>query len=138
MRRNRNGLLTTKSFMSSLGHWRRGSIIWLRKNLCSSTTIKHWSTLTANRIWSRCTRDKWVIYRSSLLFLSTNLGSRIKWQMRLRVTLLVTWVNEFTGFECSKELSADDDNFMHIWDHCINHQNAEDFLIQDGYLFKAN
>lgn len=55
-----------------------------------------------------------------------------------QATLLVTLVNEVTGFECLKKLYTEEDEFTHIWDHCISHQNTEDFLIQDGYLFKAN
>lgn len=55
-----------------------------------------------------------------------------------RETLLVTLVNKVTCFECLKELYAHDDDFAQIQDHCINHQNAEDFFIKDGYLFKVN
>lgn len=55
-----------------------------------------------------------------------------------RATLLVTTLNEVINFECFKELYAEDKDFTHIWDHCNNHHNVEDFLIQDGYLFKAN
>lgn len=58
----------------------------------------------------------------------------LSWQ----ATLLVTLVNEVTSFQCLKKLYIKDDNFMHIWDRCMNHQNAEDFLIQDGFLFKVN
>lgn len=52
-----------------------------------------------------------------------------------RATLPITLVNEVTGFECLKKLYAEEDDFVLIWDHCINYQNAEDFLIHDGYLF---
>ena len=58
----------------------------------------------------------------------------LSWQ----ATLLVTLVNEVTGFQCLKKLYIKYDNFVHIWDRCMNHQNAEDFLIQDGFLFKVN
>lgn len=42
-----------------------------------------------------------------------------------RATLLVTFINEATGFEWLKELYVENENF------------ADDFLIQNGYLFKA-
>ena len=55
-----------------------------------------------------------------------------------RAILLVTQLNKVINFECLKELYAEDEDFTHIWDRCNNHHNAEDFLIQDGYLFKDN
>ena len=53
-------------------------------------------------------------------------------------TLLVILINEVTGFECLKELYAEDEDFIQIWDRCVHHQNPDDFLIQESYLFKDN
>ena len=54
-----------------------------------------------------------------------------------RATLLVTVEAQVTSFESLKERYADDPNFQKVWELCCNHRDAGDFLIQDGFLFKA-
>ncbi|KAJ4706782.1 RNA-directed DNA polymerase [Melia azedarach] len=54
-----------------------------------------------------------------------------------RATLLVTLSNEIIGFKVVKEQYATDEDFHTIWDQCNHNQRAADFLIHDGYLFKA-
>ena len=46
-----------------------------------------------------------------------------------RATSLVILVNEVVDFECLKDLYVKDEDFVQIWDHCFDHQNAKDFLI---------
>ena len=84
---------------------------------------------------------RWVSYMYKFTFvLKHKYGQQNKVADALsrQATLQVTLVNKGSYFECLKELYVEDDDFAQIWDSCINHQNAEDFFIQDGYLFKAN
>ena len=84
---------------------------------------------------------KWVSYMQKFTFIlkyKSRQQNKVTDALSRQVTLLVILINEIIGFECLKELYAKDDYFAHIWDRSINHQNAKDFLIHDGYLFKAN
>ena len=56
-----------------------------------------------------------------------------------RAHLLVTIQNESFAFDYLKDLYVDDDDFKTMWEKCssLSH-GTDDFLIQDGFLFKGN
>ncbi|XP_038983672.1 uncharacterized protein LOC120111166 [Phoenix dactylifera] len=54
------------------------------------------------------------------------------------VALLVTVSQAVVGFECLKELYAEDDDFKQVWAAYSARQPAGDYHIFDEYLFKGN
>lgn len=53
-------------------------------------------------------------------------------------SLLITLSQEIVGFECLKELYANDPDFKEIWSKCVKRESMVNFYISDGYLFKGN
>ena len=41
------------------------------------------------------------------------------------------------GFDCLKELYAEDDDFKDGWARCVGKQSCDDLFIHDGYLMKG-
>ncbi|XP_010265051.1 PREDICTED: uncharacterized protein LOC104602892 [Nelumbo nucifera] len=54
-----------------------------------------------------------------------------------RVALIKTLSVEIVGFECLKDLYAQDEDFQQAWEKCINRQPIGDFYLHDGLLIKG-
>ncbi|XP_010278719.1 PREDICTED: uncharacterized protein LOC104612828 [Nelumbo nucifera] len=54
-----------------------------------------------------------------------------------RVALIKTLSVEIVGFECLKDLYAQDEDFQQAWEKCMNRQPVGDFYIHDGFLMKG-
>ncbi|KAJ4722861.1 RNA-directed DNA polymerase [Melia azedarach] len=84
---------------------------------------------------------RWVSFMQKFTFILNHKSgqqNKVVDALSRRATLLVTLSNEIIGFEVVKEQYATDEDFHTIWDQCNHNQRAADFLIHDGYLFKAN
>jgi hypothetical protein len=55
-----------------------------------------------------------------------------------RALLLVTIRTEVIGFDCLKDLYADDEDFGPIWTKYLQGLSQEGMHIQEGYLFRGN
>ncbi|XP_077228577.1 uncharacterized protein LOC143861552 [Tasmannia lanceolata] len=55
-----------------------------------------------------------------------------------RASLLASMKIEVVGFECLKDLYAEDDDFGEIWAKCNSRQAIPGFHIHEGFLFKGN
>ncbi|XP_073260712.1 uncharacterized protein [Populus alba] len=55
-----------------------------------------------------------------------------------RALLLVTIQTEVMGFDCLKDLYAEDEDFGPIWTKCLQGLSQEGMHIQEGYLFRGN
>lgn len=57
---------------------------------------------------------RWVSYMQKFTFVMADALSKL-------VILLVILINEVIGFKCLKELYAEDEDFIQIWDRCVHH-----------------
>ena len=55
-----------------------------------------------------------------------------------KVSLLITMRVEVIGFECLKELYADDEDFKTIWSKHQQGLSLEGMHVHEGYLFRGN
>jgi hypothetical protein len=55
-----------------------------------------------------------------------------------KVSLLITMRAEVIGFECLKDLYADDEDFRTIWSKCQQGLSPEGMHVHEGYLFRGN
>jgi len=55
-----------------------------------------------------------------------------------KVSLLITMRAEVIGFECLKDLYADDEDFRTIWSKCQQGLSPEGMHVHEGYLFWGN
>jgi len=55
-----------------------------------------------------------------------------------RVALLLTMRAEIIGFDCLKELYAEDEDFGNSWAQCLQGFPHKGMHIQEGYLFRGN
>ncbi|KAH7577231.1 hypothetical protein JRO89_XS01G0225200 [Xanthoceras sorbifolium] len=80
------------------------------------------------------------IYAKSTFSLKYKSGqmNKVADALSRRAKLLVTVASEVTGFEFSREHYAEDTYFQQVWNLFCEYQDAGDFLIHDGYLFKSN
>jgi hypothetical protein len=55
-----------------------------------------------------------------------------------KVSLLITIRAKVIGFECLKELYAEDEDFRNTWSKCQQGLSHEGMHIHEGYLFRGN
>ena len=55
-----------------------------------------------------------------------------------RASLLTVLSGKIVTYDALKDTYADDEDFSSIWQKCVRHEDAGDFLISEGFLFKNN
>ena len=62
--------------------------------------------------------------------------NRVADALSRRATLLTTLSSQIVAFDSLKDNYATDEDFSTFWHKSINHEDNEDFVIADGFLFK--
>ncbi|GJY82075.1 RNA-directed DNA polymerase, partial [Tanacetum coccineum] len=81
---------------------------------------------------------KWEHYLIQREFVhKSGASNKVADALSRKTTLLVTISNEVVGFDSIKELYANDEDFGNIWMELKTKQHWGEFILLDGYLFKA-
>ena len=93
------------------------------------------SQTNVNRVHAR-----WVAFLQEFTFVlkhKSGQQNKVADALSRRASLLVTMSNEVVGFDCLKELYAEDEDFKDSWMKC-QEGHPSDLHIQDDFLFKGN
>jgi hypothetical protein len=84
---------------------------------------------------------RWVSFIQRFTFnLKHKLGqlNKVADALSQKVSLLITMRAEVIGFECLKDLYADDEDFRTIWSKCQQGLSPKGMHVHEGYLFRGN
>lgn len=84
---------------------------------------------------------QWVLFLQQLTFVFKHYSdqlNKVADALSKRVSLLTTLSTEVIGFDCLKDLYAEDADFSKILACCLNKELIPEYTIMQGFLFKGN
>ncbi|XP_020700689.2 uncharacterized protein LOC110112721 [Dendrobium catenatum] len=84
---------------------------------------------------------RWIMFLQRFSFTirhKPGVNNRVADALSRKRSLLIQLQTQITGFDCLRDLYADDPEFCNIWKQCQLAQPPEDYSIRHGYLFKKN